>query len=285
MPRAYYLDPPVQLKSPRPDLLLEAVSLDLQGNALSLWRWSHSVVIASHAPGTTELLTIDSAPWDVRFVQPLPHDRFLVVEGWGRGANAWVVDVNGEALQAANVGHGVGQAFATESGDVWIGYTDIGVFDGNSLSQHGLVRFNDSLEPVWKYVGTKNREGIDDCEGINVHGDTVWMCPYVEFPVIRIHDDRVSSWSNPEFQTNIGAVLVDEATDTIGLVANGWSAYPGTLVLGHLTDSSFVPDRALVLRLPDGASLPGDAELTGKGAQLHIVHGHDWYRVDLRELS
>jgi hypothetical protein len=148
-----------------------------------------------------------------------------------------------------------------------------------------LVRFNDSLEPVWKYVGTKNREGIDDCEGINVHGDTVWMCPYVEFPVIRIHDDRVSSWSNPEFQTNIGAVLVDEATDTIGLVANGWSAYPGTLVLGHLTDSSFVPDRALVLRLPDGASLPGDAELTGKGAQLHIVHGHDWYRVDLRELS
>ena len=63
MPRAYYLRPPVQLESPRPDLLLEAVSLDPQGNALSLWPWSHSVVIASHTPGTTELVSVHGRDW------------------------------------------------------------------------------------------------------------------------------------------------------------------------------------------------------------------------------
>lgn len=284
MPRAFYLGPPAYLEPPRPGLLLQATSVDPMGNALSLWRLSHSVVIASHTPETTELLTIDKAPWNLRFVQPLPHDRHLVVEGWGGRANAWVVDVNGEIMHAANVGPGVGQAIATKSGEVWIGYTDTGVFDGDSLSRHGLVRFSDSLQPVWRFANKKSRDGIDHCEGINVHGDTVWMCPYVEFPVVRIRNDEVDSWGNPEFKTNIGAVLVDGPTGTMGLISTGWSRYPGTCAIGHLTDTAFVPEHALVLRLPNGAPLPSDAELTAKGSQLHILHGRDWYRVDLREL-
>ena len=284
MPRAYYLGPPAQLEPPRPGLVLQATSIDPAGNVLSLWRLSQSVVVAGHTPATTELLTIDKAPWDLRFVQPLPHDRILVVEGRGGRPNAWVLGASGEIVQEANVGPGVGQAIATESGEVWIGYTDMGVFAGDSLSGHGLVRFNDSLQPVWTFVNTKSSHAIDDCEGINVHGDTVWMCPYVEFPVLRIRNDEVNSWGNPEFKTNIGAVLVDEATGTVGLISTGWSRYPGTCAIGHLTDTAFVPEQALVLRLPNGAALPSDAELTAKGSRLHIVHGRDWYRVDLREL-
>jgi hypothetical protein len=284
MPRAYHLGPPAQLEPPRPGLLLQAASIDPTGNALALWRESHSVVIVSHTPETTELLTIERAPWDLRFVQPLPRDRFLVVEGWSGPENAWVVDLTGEIVQASNVGPYVGQVFATDSGDVWIGYSDMGVFDGDSLSGHGLVRFDESLQPRWKFVNKKSRHTIDDCEGVNVHRDTVWMCPYVEFPVLRVRGEEVDVWSNLEFQTNIGAVLVDEAARAVGLVATGWSAYPGTCVVGNLTDTAFEPSRALVLRLPNGAALPGDAELTGKGSQLHIVHGHDWYRVDLQDL-
>jgi len=284
MPRAHHLGPPAKLETPRPGLLLQAVSIDPIGKALAIWRQTHSVVIASHTPETTELLTIEQAAWDLRFVQPLPQDRFLVVEGWSGPANAWVVDLGGEVLQSSNVGPGVGQVFATESGDVWIGYGDTGVFDGDSLSRHGLVRFDESLKPTWTFVNNKSRHVIDDCEGVNVHGDTVWMCPYSEFPVLRIREEEVDVWSNPEFQTNIGAVLVDEITDVVGLVSTGWSAYPGTCVIGHLTDTAFVPQRALVLRLPTGTALPREAELTAKGSRLHIVHGHDWYRVDLRDL-
>jgi len=284
MPRAHHLGPPTKLEPPRPDLLLQAASIDPTGRMLGIWRESHSVVIVRHDLEATELLTIQHAPWDLRFVQPLPHDRFLVVEGWSGPANAWVVDLGGKIVQSANVGPGVGQVFATEAGEVWIGYSDMGVFDGDSLSRHGLVRFDESLQPRWTFVNNKSRHTIDDCEGVNVQGDTVWMCPYVEFPVVRIREEDVDVWSNLEFQTNIGAVLVDEATGAVGLVSTGWSAYPGTCVIGHLTDTAFVPRRALVLRLPSGTALPRDAELTGKGSQLHIVHGHDWYRVDLRDL-
>ena len=287
--RAHYLLHHARLEAPGPDLTHQATSVGPSGDLFSLWRSTHGLVIAAHRPEVQTLLATSEPPWDLRFVQPLPNGRFVVVEGWEhQGPNAWVLDADGAVLSAENVGGYVGGVFATGSGDIWAGYKDQGVFGcgpSASLSRSGLVRFTDSLRPVWRFPNQGERYAIDDCEGVNVHGDSVWMCPYSRFPVVRVHDDRVSSWRNPQVQTNVGAVLVEESIERVALVATGWSRHPGLLVVGHLGDSSFVPDQAFMLRMPDGSVLPADAELTARGSQLHVLHGLDWYRLDLSDLQ
>jgi hypothetical protein len=130
-----------------------------------------------------------------------------------------------------------------------------------------------------------DRSGIDDCEGINVSGDTVWMCPYLEFPMARVRDEAVTAWANPHFQTNIGAVLVDEPTGRVALVATGWAHKAGHTAIGSQTDTAFEPQGRVVIRLPDGRQLPPDAELVAQGTDLHVLIGQDWYRVDLAQLN
>ena len=272
-----------------PGLELQAASIGPSGEALAIWRSPDVLLGARYAPRRSIVLRSDADLPDLRFIQPTVEGRFIVVEGWsGSGANAWVLGAEGEVLHGANIGGHADQVCATASGEVWVGYGDQGVFDDGpaaDLSSCGLVRFSPWLQPLWRFPNGAGSAVIDDCEGINVSGATVWMCPYLEFPVARIRDGAVTTWANSHFQTNIGAVLVDEPTGWVALVATGSAHKAGLTAIGSLSQTAFEPHGRVVIRLPDGAPLPPDAQLVAQGSELHVLSGHDWYRIDLAQLS
>jgi hypothetical protein len=39
------------------------------------------------------------------------------------------------------------------------------------------------------------------------------------------------------------------------------------------------------LVLPDGSPLPAATRVVGRGADLHLIHGRNWYRLSLDDLA
>lgn len=288
-PRTVHLREHARLAEPLPGLDLQAVSVGHAGEALAVWRSSGLLLGASYDPQCDVVLRSQAHLPEVRFIQPAGDGRFIVVEGWsGSEGNGWVLGSDGEVLHEANVGGHVAQVRSTTSGDVWVGYSDMGVFDSGpaaDLSSCGLVRFSSLLHPQWRFPNSAGPVRIDDCEGINVSGDTVWMCPFYKSPVARIRDDTMTVWQTPDARENIGAILVDEPTARVGLVANRWSHQPGLTALGALGEGTFEPQESVVIGLPDGRTIPPEAQLVAQGPDLHVFIGHDWYRTDLGRLG
>lgn len=280
-----HLTPPVHRAK------FEVAGMGPAGEALTVWRDDASVMVSvtvQAPPVSHQVRTTKPLP-SVRFAQPLSEGRIVLVEGWAdRQHNAWVLDADGEILHRANVGGWVDEVHTSTSDAVWIGYGDQGIYDDgprSNLTSRGLARFSDSLRPQWLFDNGADRVMIDHCESINIDQSRVWTCPYAEYPVVRIEGDRVAAWCTPKEYGNIGAVLVHQFQDRVAMVATGWSHRPGLSVIGQLGDGVFDEQAAVVLRMPDGAPLPAKSQLVGRGAELHVLVGADWYRTDLDQLT
>jgi hypothetical protein len=240
----------------------------------------------------------------VAAVQALPTGGFVVVShaetnvrvrdatgnGWtGRAVNAWLFDNQGAMTTQGDVGRYVSELHVSAAGAIWVGYGDQGVYDdGSGLSKHGLVRFSGELEPEWRFP-QREPAVIDDCGSLNLVGESVWTCPYAEYPLVHIDGDTVHTWHRHELGDvdNFAAVLVSAPATprAVAVVATGWSHHPGRVVVGRLGDDEIHTVAERVLRLPDGSPLPEHAHIVGRGRQLHVIDGLDWYRIGLDDLT
>ncbi|UKD54662.1 hypothetical protein L3Q65_43530 [Amycolatopsis sp. FU40] len=229
-------------------------------------------------------------------VQPLPEGRVLLVDArcaWrseGPDRNAVVYDCDGEAVAEQTFGDGIDHVQATRNGEIWVGYFDEGVLgshgwgvDGAAppVGRSGLVRFSADLTEQWRYPDSARLVWgrILDCYALNVDGETAWACFYTEWPIVRIHDGSVTGWHN-EIR---GAAALTVRGSRLALYG-GYEPVRDRLVAGVLGDNEFRVTGEYRLVLPDGGEVPREARVFGRGADLHIVTRHDWYRLSLEDL-
>lgn len=228
------------------------------------------------------------------YAQPLPGGRILVVGArarWrksGADRNAVIFDREGRALVEETLGDGIQHAFTTPSGRVWAGYFDEGVY-GNlgwgdngtpaPMGSCGLARFSAKLRPEWRFPGDGAADVIDDCYALNVDGETAWTCYYSDFPIVRIQNDRVTTWSNEIHGANAMAVA-----ETRVALFGGYQADRHRLAVGDLIDGRLGITGEYRVVLPDGGPLPDRTRVEGRGRELHFLTDQDWYRLTVTDI-
>jgi hypothetical protein len=174
-------------------------------------------------------------------------------------------------------GDGVHQVRSTPLGEIWIGYSDEGIY-GNfgwggpgpaPIGRSGLARFDADLNMTWEYPRTETIPPIDDFEALNVATD-VWACYYSDYPLARIQDGSVRTWRTG--LTSASALLVDD--DRVAFF--GSQATFGRIEGDNLRVTGNAP-----LALPRDASARG-TQLIGQGPKLNVLTPDGtWYVGDL----
>ena len=169
--------------------------------------------IVSDLAGSGGEIRVDSLRDNVHQLRRLPDGNWLLVRSRATGAdddNAIVVSAGGEVVRRFHIGDGVGDVQVTPRGDIWVGFFDAGVFAEGTAGAAGLGAFRITGESSFDF----NRRppaasaGADllgpepficDCYAFHAASDReVWLCPYTDFPVIRMIDGRLDAvWPNP----------------------------------------------------------------------------------------
>ncbi|MFI7675945.1 hypothetical protein [Actinophytocola sp. NPDC049390] len=255
-----------------PGDVLVSVSLSPYGDLVALWAAPESVnALGSRRPVTVritthgvlllELTAVDAA---LATAHLMPGDTVLAIAARNAGEhNAIHYDADGSIVATAPLGDAIEHVATTRAGDVWVGYSDQG-------APAGLRRFGKDLRPAWAYDSF-----VLHCYALNVTDHAVWTCYHTDFPVVRIENDRATTWRNPV--RGVRALAV--AGKRVGLFG-GYDARD-RLVLGTLDDGEFHPECEHHLTLPDGGPLPPAATVLGRGNELHVVTDDAWYRLDI----
>lgn len=249
------------------------------------------VAIARYSPESAALQSavVVDLPVSYPILQSLPDGELLVVGArceWtvsGAEKNALVFGADGALRRSGTFGDGIQHVLTDVEGRVWVGYFDEGIFGSagwNSpgpqpLGSHGIVRWSSEFERLWQY------EPVDgfwlaDCYALNVGAERVWACPYTDFPILEIDNDRSVLRPTDDVSGPRGIVV---AGDSVGII--GDYSEPGMLRVGSLRDSS---DRLTrhELRMPNGEPLQR-SELICRDSLAHFFVGTEWLTFDLAD--
>lgn len=140
---------------------------------------------------------------NLHHVQPLPQGQWLAVRarsGGNADGNGHIYSASGELIKTLPLGDGVADIQATSQGEIWVGYFDEGIFGSSTFGSAGLACFDQQGALVFDFNSTTvlTGDGIADCYAFSaVNSDEVWLCPYTDFPIIKIKDKQVSrTWDN-----------------------------------------------------------------------------------------
>jgi hypothetical protein len=232
---------------------------------------------------------LESVPLAFPSVDCLPHGEILVVGGrcWRREdgtaeRNACVYDATGAHQRAFTLGDGIGQVQTTSDGSIWVGYFDEGVFGNygwnDPIGSSGIVVFDATGEQTWRFEPRGDIPDISDCYALNVGNRETWTCYYTDFPLVRVADGAVTSWSTP--WAGLRALAVDKRRV---LAVGGYSVRDRVLLAAIEEGPAAHRVEQLAefaLRAPDGAPLP-EAVAVGRAGTLHVFNGPHWYRVNV----
>ncbi|GAA1592950.1 MULTISPECIES: hypothetical protein [Kribbella] len=296
------------LEPPLPGDELVSVSVGPLGEAVALWAAADAAALltsdfglgplarpvavraALYAPGLSHMVGIPDCRFRFPTVQPMPGGGFLLVGTrvpWradGVPSNATVYDAPGQPIAEGLLGDGIEQVQTTASGQVWVGYSDEGVYgnlgwgDGpgtEPIGAPGLIRYTRDLTSDWEFSCTSHGlPPVDDCYALNVIGETAWSCYYADFPLVKVGGETVRAWRN-EVQ-RVTAIAVHQ--DRVGL-------YDGQrLVVARLGSEQLAIEDKYDVVLPDGEAPPPTSKVVSRGSVIHVFVGRSWYRADLAEL-
>lgn len=304
-----------QFSPPRAGDVLVTASIGADGQAVALWATPDAAaalhgrtsipggasfadvtlaepveaVVTSHAGSkATGATSLDELRMAHPAIQPMPGGELLVVGARCRWTpvrvepNAALFAEDGSLLRTAVVGDGVQHLRSTSTGEIWVGYSDEGVY-GNfgwghpgpaPVGRNGLARFDPDLTLAWEFPWDDRRPRIDDCEALNV-GSDVWACYYSEFPLVRIADGSVQFWP-PTRLDSLTTLLVDH--DRIAFVGTD-------ITFAHIEGDILRVTSSIPLALPPDARTPG-TQLIGQSSTLHVLTpAGAWYKADLDTLA
>jgi len=169
------------------------------------------------------------------------------------------------------------------SGRIWAGYSDEGVFgnygwgplfgDATPIGAAGLVCFDRNGSCMWEYKEPQGFDHLIDCYALNCADEAVWVCCYIDFPIIRIDSEfRVTAWHSDLSGPREMAVDGDRL-----LVYGGYMDNANDCWLVKLGDSAAERILPVQLRLPNGVGLD-NAAVVGRGRFLHVLIDDFWYR-------
>ncbi|GAA1147785.1 hypothetical protein GCM10009630_52870 [Kribbella jejuensis] len=296
------------LEPPLPGDELVSVSIGPSGEAVALWAaadaarlltgdydaglLTHPVAVRAclHTPDLCHTVEIPDCGFPFPLAQPMPDGAFLLVGPrvtWrpdGVPPNGTVYDAIGRPIAEGLLGDGIQHVQATESGQVWVGYFDEGVYgnlgwgDGpgtEPIGAPGLIRYTPQLISDWKFSYARHGlPPVDDCEALNVIGETAWCCYYLDFPVMEVRGEAVRAWGN-EFQ-RVTAIAVHQGR--VGL-------YDGKrLVIAGFGSEDLEVERTYNVVLSEGKLPPPTAHIISRGSAIHVFAGRSWYCADLAQL-
>lgn len=128
-------------------------------------------------------------------LQKLPDNHWLVANRNARGnhvKNGSIVDAYGKCTGRLALGDGIQQMQVTDSGAIWVGYFDEGVYGGDPLSHSGFVGFDKDGSKTFDFLEFAHQfqlEPISDCYAFNVISDSeIWMYYYAGNVLLKITD-------------------------------------------------------------------------------------------------
>lgn len=225
-------------------------------------------------------------------VHGLPGDRILVVgsraarRGGTPDQNAIVFGADDRRSHSACVGDGVQDVCVTATGAIWVSYFDEGVlgnfgWEGQRVGRigaAGLTRFDPDLRLRWTYPSPGE---ILDCYAMTTTGEDCYVCPYTEWPILRIdRNDHVERWTN-DIQ---GACAMLASGTQLALVGGHDDDEIDRVAVGSLERGQLRRAPAVGrLRLGDRPPREFDTML-GRDAMLHVLADRRWYTLDLWSL-
>ena len=263
------------LQSPEAGAKLLATSVSFDQTPMSLWEAKDNYLVA-YGLDSLHVVAIKAVTAAFPTIQSLPDERVLICgPGVADGStNAWIFSSGGELQIEANIGDGFEQVLTTPAGSIWVGYLDEGVFGGSDPAHHGIVRFDDSLTPVWKYPLSSSHGAVEDCYALNVDGESALSCFFSHFPIVRISGDHMSGWTGAPTGAN-GLLSAGESA----LLFGGYSDERKRVVRLHLkADGSTKQIGRGVIR-----GLPSDLPVAPlcRGPEAHVFIGANWYRASI----
>jgi hypothetical protein len=173
-------------------------------------------------------------------------------------------------------GDGIQDVQITAGGEIWVSYSDEGVFgnygwglgsDSPPIGASGLVCFDTNAKKTWSYEAPVGLGPIDDCYALNVGREVIWAYYYSDFPLVRIGRDRqIQAW-----RTGIGGATAIAVDESRVLFFGGYGDDEHRCLVGELGD---LPSMATVTKW----------DAIGRGPLLHIFAGTSWYQLDVRTL-
>lgn len=195
-------------------------------------------------------------------------------------SNARLFEADGAAAGAFAVGDGIEHVRCAADGTIWVGYSDEGVFSGPGkdgswpVSMAGIAHFGPHGNLLWKF-NDEERTGlsITDCYALALDGNTLWCCPYADFPIVRVEGDVVDHWRNDVAGAQALAVDGDHV-----LLAGGYSDQSNRLALLHLDRDRAQQIGEWRFQFPERKA----ARLVqGQGETLHIAGQGRWTKLSL----
>jgi hypothetical protein len=163
------------------------------------------------------------------------------------------------------------------SGDIWVGYFDEGAASGRGLGGHGLVRFGPDLQPRWRYPFNAHLPRIDDCEALNVAGETAYALVYNAHRLVSVDGTHgIDHGKAP--QGGVVAMLIDG--DRAVLIGGYGADYDVVTPLHVDAQGVQAVGGQSRLVLPDGMEIR-NARWSCRGPELHAVIDGCWYRAGL----
>jgi hypothetical protein len=211
----------------------------------------------------------------------LPDGGFVVADARSRRGeeHVQVFDALGRSSWTFRVGDAIQDLLVDENGDIWVGYFDEGVYGDDELSHPGLRRWSSTGDPLWEYRGGPGHGEISDCYALNVDGRATWACPYQDFPLLEIRDDRVvRTLQNPVHGASAFAVHAGRV-----VFYGPYGDDRNQLVDCRLTWNAVEPVTHTRLVRPDGTDI-GLRDVVCRGPRIYVLEDPytEWGMLDVR---
>ena len=241
----------------------------------------------------------DGPSFPLEFAYPLldrfPDGRWLVVGArTNKNSNARVISADGTILARFMLGDGIEHVAIDSEGNIWVGWFDEGIYGNGDWivpgeewppSSRGLGCFDDGGAILALPEFPPNAGIIADCYALTAVDDGAWVCPYTDFPIMRIQlNQLVSWWTNDLAGPN--ALAVDGRHI---LAAGGYGEMANRLALLLLEDveQGGRADRLAEWVLPlsrleapanEGHVWAHPTRLTASRDTIHLINDGVWYR-------
>jgi hypothetical protein len=217
----------------------------------------------------------------------LADGRWLLAEARAepRSDNGRLLTEGGRETGRFIAGDGIQDVACAPDGSFWISYFDEGIFGGGEdaegnwpISSAGLAHFTPAGQPDWRFNSNRHSDySIADCYALSLTGNVAWLCPYMDFPIIRVENGSTKFWRNEVAGARAIAVEGNHV-----LLAGGYGHESDRITLLRLEENRAVNLGEARLPIADPMVLRREKGMNGV---MHVIHAGQWTRIRVEEAA